>query len=145
MSNPPATGIFKAVACVLWADERVAPEEIAAARPVFERRGLPWDEAKTRIEQELELLYDEGEESEAESEGAALEFGVIDTGHEEPMELLTELAVIACADGVLDWQEIEVLHAIGRAMNQSPVLVTAATMVAASGRLNIALGFEEAR
>ena len=50
-----------------------------------------------------------------------------------------------CADGSLDWNEIDVLHAIGGAMNQPPVVVSAALVKAVSSGAKVVLDTEVAR
>ena len=138
-------GLVKAVAFVLWADDRVTAEEQAAARRIFEKHGLSWGEASALLDQAMESILDEGDESEGESEGDDLDFGVIDPGDADAFELLVDLANLACADGSLDWNEIDVLHAIGGAMNQPPVVVSAALVKAVSSGAKVVLDTEVAR
>ena len=138
-------GLVKAVAFVLWADDRVTAEEQAAARRIFEKHGMSWDEASSMLDQAMESILDEGDEWEAESEGDELDFGVIDPGDADAFDLLVDLANLACADGSLDWSEIDVLHAIGGAMNQPPVVVSAALVKAVSSCAKVVLDTEVAR
>ncbi|MFM1833063.1 MAG: hypothetical protein RLZZ461_1379 [Planctomycetota bacterium] len=137
-------GLVKAVAFVLWADDRITAEEQAAARQIFEKHGMPWDDASTMLDQAMEVILDEGDDGESESEGDELDFGVIDPGDADSFDLLVDLANLACADGSLDWSEIDVLHAIGRAMNQPPAVVSAALVMAVSSGAKAVLDSEVA-
>lgn len=70
---------------------------------------------------------------------------MIDPGDADAFELLVDLAGLACADGSLDWSEIDVLHAIGASMNQPPVVVSAALVKAVSSGAKVVLDSEVAR
>ena len=73
--------LARAVAAVLWADEKDTPEEWAAAERLFVDNGCDWEEAKAFIEEEIEDLIDESDGDEVEEETEEdLHFGVIDLG-----------------------------------------------------------------
>ena len=126
--------LAKAVAAVFWADEKDTPEEWAAAERLFVDNGSDWEEAKPLIEQELEDLIDERDNDDDEEEtDEDLDFGVIDLGPGiDPYEILCGLAEIACSDKQLTWQEIDIVHCLGDAMNITRERVTAALVRAAN-------------
>ncbi len=127
-----AQSLAKAVAVVLWADEKDTPEEWAAAEQLFTKNEVDWEEAKPLIEEEIEALIDEGEGDEEEIE-EEIDFGPIDLGSEvDSFQVLCGLADLACSDGSLSMQEIEIVHQLGASMNIAPVLVSAALAKAAA-------------
>ena len=136
------SALVRAVAAVLWADQRVEAEELAGAKILFERHRIDWGRGRPMLEQEIEAWLDPGEEEEAESE-SPVDFGVIDLGEGvDHADVLCELAELACADGVLDWTEIDVLHRLAEAMNQPKELVTAAVALAVAKGAKVQLESE---
>ncbi len=123
--------LARAVAAVLWADEKDTPEEWAAAEKIFTNNGANWEDAKPLLEQELEALIDEDEDDTAEETEEELDFGALDLGPDvDTYEVLCALAQLACSDMELTWQEIDILHKLGEAMNVGKELVTAALVQA---------------
>lgn len=144
MAQGNARGLAKAVAFVLWADEKVTAEEHEASRSLFEKHGVAWVDAKPMLEEAMEEILDESDsDEEADSDGGEIECDLVDPGEGiDSLELMVDLARLACADGELAWEEIEVLHAIGRAMQQAPEVVTAAVATAVSGGVSAAIESE---
>ena len=122
--------VAKAVATVLWADEKDTPEEWGAAESIFKDNGGDWEAAKPLIEREIESLIDEDPEGSDEESEEDLHLGVIDVGDCDQHDVLFGLARLACADKEVTLGEIEVLHAIGDAMNVQKQLVSAALVKA---------------
>ena len=93
---------------------------------------------KKAIEKELVILIDEGKSDGKKSyrmveKDEAIDFGVIDLGDGiDPFDVLSGLADIACADGRLDWQEIDIMHRLGESMNIEKERVSAAMLKAVS-------------
>jgi hypothetical protein len=127
--------LAKAVAILFWADEKVTEEEWRHAPKLFEKYGFSWPEAKKALESALEELLDaqDDEEDFAESE-ETLHFGVLDFGEVDFFEILKDLADIALLDGVISFKEIELIHAIAKACNESEVVATAALLHAVKDR-----------
>jgi uncharacterized tellurite resistance protein B-like protein len=126
------TGLAKCVAAVFWADEKVLPEEWTEAQNLFSKNSLDWEQGKALIEEELEALIDQGDdEDDLEETEEEINFGVIDLGPDlDLFEVLCGLAEIACSDKELTWQEIDILHHIGRSMNVNERMVSAALVLA---------------
>ena len=135
--------LARAVAALMWADEKDTPEEWASAESLFVDTGCDWEEAKPLIEQELDDLIDESDNDEEEETDEELHFGVIDLGDgADPYKTLRGLAAIACSDKLLTWKEVDILHCLGDAMNVSREMVTAA-LVAVSQSSDVTVEFKE--
>jgi uncharacterized tellurite resistance protein B-like protein len=116
---------IQAAAIILWADEKVEPEELVAAKAFFEKYGIDWGTAEAELQKEIGELLDPGEEGEEESE-TELVLNVIDFGTGiDQMEVFKELCFLACADNQLDWIEVDILHRLAEAMNIQKEVVTA--------------------
>jgi uncharacterized tellurite resistance protein B-like protein len=116
---------IQAAALILWADEKVEPEELSAAKVFFEKYGLDWSTTEGELQQEIGALLDPGEEDEEESE-EELMLGVIDFGPGvDSMEVFKDICLLACADNQLDWVEVDILHRLAEAMNIQKEIVTA--------------------
>ena len=127
------TQFARVTAAVLWADEKDTPEEWVAAEALFLKNNLNWEEAKSLVEEEIEALIDEDEEGSESEEDEDLTFGAIDLGAGvDPYEVLVGLAKLACADKELTWNEIDMIHRLGEAMNIQGEMVSAALLTAAS-------------
>jgi len=134
--------LSRAVAAVLWADEKVDPSEMIAAEELFQKFGISWSDAQPALEEELENLLDIGEEEEDESD-EELDFGVIDLGTEtDSYEVLKGLCRLACSDKVLDWCEIDIIHRLGESMNLKKELVSAA-LVSCAVAEGVSMNLEE--
>jgi uncharacterized tellurite resistance protein B-like protein len=136
--------ISRAIAVVLWADNKVLEEELVAARALYARFGITWTRGKKVLEEELEALleYDSDGVDDAPLIVAPLVLETI-----SPLEFIYELAKVACSDMEITWDEVDVLHLIGRAMVLDPRVVTAAllkAMDANSGNVDIVMeGFDD--
>jgi hypothetical protein len=141
MANGNNAGLARAVAFVLWADDKVTAEEHEVSRQLFEKHGVGWSEAKAMLEEAMEDILDESDsDDEADTDGEEIECGLVDIGEGiDALELLVDLARLACSDGELAWEEIEVLHAIARAMHQAPEMVTAAVATAMAGGMTVSI------
>ncbi len=124
--------LCKAVAFVMWADEKIETDEWNYAESIFKKYKLAFDEAKAIIDEHLELLLDEDEEK-VEEKDEDLDIGIIDFGDEvDRYEVLDELAGLVVSDGVVDFREVDVLHTIGNAINAAPQMVTLSLLKAAN-------------
>lgn len=118
------SAFIQAAAIILWADEKVEPEEMTAAKTFFEKYGIDWTTAEAELQKEIGELLDPGEEGEEESE-TDLALNVIDFGAGiDQMEVFRELCLLACADNQLDWIEVDILHRLAEAMNIQKEVVT---------------------
>jgi hypothetical protein len=125
------SALVKAVAFVMWADEKIDEEEMVIAEGIFKKYKFEWNEAKPLLENQIELMLDESSEDNEEYEDV-LDLGVIDFGtNVDRYEVLFELADLVLADKVIDYREIDVMHCIARAINAAPETVTAAILTAA--------------
>ena len=139
-SNIALSKVAEAAATIFWADGKDTPEEWESAKTLFTGLGFRWSAAKKAIEKELVTLIDEGESNPKKSfqmyeKDETIDFGVIDLGAGlDPFEVLCGLAEIACADGRLQWQEVDIMHRLGESMNIEKEMVSAAMLRAVSNQ-----------
>lgn len=122
--NPKA--LAKATALIAWADEKLDKNELATTQSIFEKCGIPWSEAKPLFENAMENLL---ETSDDEPEDIFI--GVLDFGEVDFRDVLNDLAELVMADKIADYKELEMMHAIGKACNMDPVIVSGALLTAA--------------
>jgi uncharacterized tellurite resistance protein B-like protein len=124
--------LAKASAFVLWADGKIEEDELKAVDSLFEKYGVDDTKGKKLLKEWLDDFIDAGEETEEEIEETEedISIGVIDFGEVDEVEILTDLAVLACSDKKLAMSEIEIIIQIAEAMNVSHVLSTAAIVSA---------------
>lgn len=122
-------GLTKAVATVLWADEKVTEEEMSVAEGIFNKYGVPWADAKKDLDSHLEDLLEPGEEdTEFEETDEDFDLGSIYLGKVDEFEVLCDLALLIVSDKIVSYSEIDILHRIAEAMNTKPDLATAALL-----------------
>ena len=128
------TTLNRAAALVLWADEKIDPEEMEGAKGLYEKYDFSWSECKQALEQEIENLVDEDENGDEEEGGEEeLYLGVLDFGEGvDTMDILVDLAELACADQRVTFSEVDLIHRLGEAMNAQAELVSAALLLAVS-------------
>jgi len=130
----------KALALILWADEKISEQELALAREVCAKYDVAWDTAKPLLEKHIEDFLDPGDEAaEADEKGAFVEFdeelsiGCLDFGEGvDTYELLKDLSRFAVLDKQLSFREIDLIHTIAEASNTNKVLASAALLEAAA-------------
>jgi uncharacterized tellurite resistance protein B-like protein len=134
--------LVKAVAFIMWADEKIEEEEWVSAKGIFEKYKLSWEEAKPLLEEYIEVLIDESEED-LEEVDETLDIGSIDFGDKvDRYDVLNDLAGLVVADKVIDFREIDVLHTIAKAVNAAPEMATASLLNAVSnGGIQVKLDF----
>ena len=128
------TTLNKATALVLWADEKIDPEEMEGAKDLYEKYDFSWSECKLSLEQEIEnLVYEDENGDEEEGSEEELYLGVLDFGEGiDTMDILVDLAGLACADQRVTFSEVDLIHRLGEAMNAQAELVSAALLLAVS-------------
>jgi uncharacterized tellurite resistance protein B-like protein len=118
---------------VIWADDKILDEEWAAAKLVYEKYNLNWDEGKVIIQEKINELIECVENSDDEDEDLEEKFDEdfeiqpmnIPEGIDE-FEVLKDLSTIAFADGELSFNELDIIHRLGKAFGCSEVLITGA-------------------
>lgn len=128
----------KAVALLLWADEKVTEEELVISKELFAKYGFAWMEAKPVLEGYLEAFLDPGEEVLAADElgefvdaDEDFELGCLDFGEGvDIQEVVKDLCTFAVLDKKVEYNEIELIHRIAEACRLDKVLATAALLVA---------------
>jgi len=125
------TTLNRAIALVLWADEKIDPEEMEAAKDLYEKYDFSWDESKQSLEKEIESLVDENDTEDESEEN--LHLGVLDFGEGvDEMDILVDLTGLACSDAKVTLSEVDLIHRIGEAMNTQTELVSAALLLSTS-------------
>lgn len=144
LGNREIASISRAIAVVLWADNKVLEEEMFAARALYARFGVTWARGKKVLEEELETLLEYDSEGIDDAPLVVAPF-VLETI--SPLEFIYELAKLACSDGEITWDEVDVLHLIGSAMVLDSRVVTAALLKAVAtndGKMDIMMeGFDD--
>ena len=121
----------KAVAIVLWADEKIDPDEMETAKKLYEKYNFSWSEHKESLEERIESLLDVDDEEDEEESEEELSLGVLDFGEGvDTMEIMINLAELACADKKVTFSEVDLIHRLGEAMNIEPEIVSGALLVA---------------
>ena len=126
----------KAVALLLWADEKITDDEMLLSKDLFTKYGFSWEEAKPVLEGCLEAFVDPGDEAvEADEKGEFvdvdedLELGCLDFGDGvDTYEVIRDLCRFVVLDKQIDFKEIEIIHHIAEACNLDKVLATAALL-----------------
>ncbi len=128
----------KAVALLLWVDEKVTEDEMLLSKDLFEKYGLSWIETKPVLEGYLEAFIDPGDEAlEADEKGEFVdvdedfELGCLDFGEDvDTYEVVRDLCKFIVLDKQVEYREIEIIHYIAEACNLDKVLATAALLEA---------------
>lgn len=123
--NPKA--LAKALALVAWADEKLDKSELKATQAIFDKYGIPWNEAKTLFESAMEDLL----EADGDDDSEDISIGVLDFGEVDFRDVLDDLAELVMADKVADYKELEMMHTIGKACNVDPVVISGCLLRAA--------------
>jgi len=124
--------LSKAIAFVMWADNKLDEEEWVTARGIVEKYGIAWPDAMPMIEERIEALLDESDEDVPDSE-EPLDLGGLDFGDGvDRYDVLDDLALLVVADNVIEYSEIEILHCLGKAMNVAPEIVSLSLLKAAA-------------
>jgi uncharacterized tellurite resistance protein B-like protein len=131
--------IAKAIAFVVWADNKVEQSELDCAAKIFAKYGLDEKAGLAAVKTEIDNFIDLKEEEIGDDEviESPLDLGDISSDEYDSFELLEDLADIVLADGVLETNEVGMIHLIGKAMNLEPELVTAALLKAAAKKENL--------
>jgi hypothetical protein len=124
-------GLAKIVGLVLWADEKVTDQEMAAAKHLFGKYGISWPDAKEVLEQHVEGFLAPGtEDEEFEETDQDLELGEISLGEVDDFDVLCEVAKLAVADKEVTFNEIDIIHRIATAIGSQVEFATAALLKA---------------
>lgn len=129
----------KAIALIMWADEKVTEQELALSKEIFEKYGISWADAKPVLEGYIESFLDPGEEAmAADEEGEFVEsvedfeLGCLDFGEDVDFhEVVKDLCRFAVLDKKIEYKEIEIIHNIAEACRLDKVLATASLLSAA--------------
>lgn len=125
-------GIVKAVSFLLWADGKIEESEMIVAEKIFSKYKFEWEDVKPLLEKNLEdLISVKDKNNDIESEE---DFQINKITIEEGIdnyEFLIDLAELACSDKIIDYQEVEMLHRIGTALDVQPELICCAMLKAA--------------
>jgi len=128
----------KAIALLLWADEKITDDEMLLSKELFKKYGFSWTDAKPVLEDYLEAFVDPGDDAlEADEKGEFvdtdedLELGCLDFGDDvDSYEVVRDLCLFVVMDKQVEYKEIELIHCISEACNLDKVLATAALLEA---------------
>ena len=128
----------KAVALLLWVDEKVTDEEMLLSKDLFTKYGFNWTEVKPVLEGYLEEFIDPGDEAldadekgEFEDVDEDLELGCLDFCEGvDPYAVVKDLCQFIVLDKQVEYKELEIIHSIAQACNLDSVSTTAVILEA---------------
>lgn len=132
-------GLAKAVAFVAWADGKLEDSELVFANAIFKKYEVSDEDASALVKDYMDVFLDADDTPETEED---INLGVIDFGEVDSYEVLKDLAGLAATDGEISSREVDVLHHIARANNQSPQLATMALLHVIQNNSSVKISLE---
>lgn len=135
-------GLAKAVAFIAWADGKLEDSELAFANAIFNKYEVPETEASALLKEYIEVFLDADDTPDAPDTEEEINLGVIDFGDVDSYEVMKDLAGLAATDGEISSREVDVLHQIAKANNQSPQLATMSLLLAIQNNGSVKISLE---
>lgn len=137
--------IAKVIAFAVWADNKVEQSELDCAAKIFSKFGFDEKKGLEAIKAQVDKFIDAKEEDLADDEviETELDLGDLSSDEFDAFELLVSLADIALADGVLEINEVDIIHQLGKAMKLEPELITIALLKASAKLANLKINIQD--